>query len=658
MNQKFKIKIVAVLATLTGSCLSNCHAMQDGSAMDKMPTQGHVQTAVPASGGMFGAVKAALPPNQVHSQRFVPPVITSDHMKVKPKHSMMPPIVSSANRSRSNSMPPIVSSAEATTIPPIVSSTQGSKTRVQTAVAETTQTVKAAAKKPLQMMPAIKSTVDATANATAKTFNNSSMLSPISAAEVKTNEPLVAQATTAPLDSSVDANVSPVAQWQQYQQRTPSGSAGRVSNGGVPILPASSMKARNLNVPIVKGRAADTMVAPSIRPGSQMVSPAPSFDQSYLSAEMPVPNYAGTSTPAYFDAPPMEAPVISSSSNCGCGGAGCSSCGTTSNCAGCGGSGCSTCGDAVSGCNSCGPGGCFDPNSIAEQMGLFGSVPNARRYMHIEGLYINRTDGDIVNSNFGGLGNFNGNAGWRITFGRRSDVTRGNEFSYMGTSSLEDSITRNDAAGRLSALWNVSPFFGGGELSPFTNSVSQTESKETKLHSLEFNRVRWGWDVLKTFIGVRYIHVGDEYQFNSTNNIGEQGEFSMDIENNLIGIHIGEELFYDIGYRTSFSASGKLGLYGNISQADTVLAKDGVRILNANDDNGNVAGSLDFNLTAHYQINQRARLKAGYNAMWLGNVSSVSDNIPTTISPFTGSGVSDTDDMFFHGISIGLEFYR
>jgi hypothetical protein len=100
-------------------------------------------------------------------------------MKVKPKHSMMPPIVSSANRSRSNSMPPIVSSAEATTIPPIVSSTQGSKTRVQTAVAETTQTVKAAAKKPLQMMPAIKSTVDATANATAKTFNNSSMLSPI-----------------------------------------------------------------------------------------------------------------------------------------------------------------------------------------------------------------------------------------------------------------------------------------------------------------------------------------------------------------------------------------------------------------------------------------------------------------------------------------------
>ena len=615
MNQKFKIKIVAILATLTGSCLSNCQAMQNEYAKENVPKNGHVQSVAPASGGMFGAVKAAVPPEESQSKRFLPPIITSDHMKVKPRNGMMPPIVSSASLKHSKSIP-IVSSSE----------------RVQ-----------AAATPP-----------------SAKPKNYSSMLVPIETSESQTDEPLIAQATSAPIDSAMDKNVSPVAQWQQYQQRTPGRLTNAVSNSGVPILPARSMKPRNSQVPIVSGRiAADSMAAPMIGPGSQMVTPAPSFQQSYMPADMPIPAYGGSTTPAYFNAPPMEAPVISSPMGCGCGGSGCSACGTSSNnCAGCGGSGCSACGDSVSPCNSCGPGGCFDENSISGQMGLFGSVPNARRYMHIEGLYISRTDGDIVNSNFGGLGNFNGNAGWRVTFGSRSDVTRGNEFSYLGTSSLEDSITRNDPAGRLSALWSVSPFFSGGELSPFTNSVSQTESKETKLHSIEFNRVRWGWDVIKTFVGFRVIHVGDEYRFNSTNNVGEQGEFSMDIENNLIGFHVGEELFYDIGYRTSFSAAGKLGLYGNVSQADTVLSKDGIQILNANDDNGTVSGSIDFNLSAHYQINQRARLKAGYNALWLGNVSSVSDNIPSTISPFTGSGVSDTDDMFFHGISIGLEFYR
>ncbi len=136
------------------------------------------------------------------------------------------------------------------------------------------------------------------------------------------------------------------------------------------------------------------------------------------------------------------------------------------------------------------------------------------------------------------------------------------------------------------------------------------------------------------------------------------GLFEMNTHNNLIGPHIGGELFYDVGYRMSWSLVSKAGAYANFNKVDTRYRNDGVQFLDVEDNNGTFSTSLELNLIGHYQLSQRARFRFGYNALWLGDVASVSDNLSTVLSPTTGADTSDSDDMFFHGVSLGFEIYR
>ena len=327
--------------------------------------------------------------------------------------------------------------------------------------------------------------------------------------------------------------------------------------------------------------------------------------------------------------------------------------------------GCGDCG--TNGCNSCGPGGCYNPNQINCDYGTYGSVSAARRYAYLEVLYLTREDGDISNSNFNPLGEFDFDPAWRDTLGQRSDMTSGREISYFGTAGIEADQITNDDQNRLDAL-----FIPDGQalltsdLSAFFNASQHVQFKETSVHSLEYNRVRWGWDVLKSFIGWRYIYVDDEFQLNSTaptfDAFGvpttESGEFRIDTVNHLLGGHIGAELFYDIGYRFSISGVSKFGVYANINEVDNFLQNDGTTLLDTEDNNATISTTYEFQLLGHYQIRQTARLRAGYNALFLGNLATTEENFSPFVSPFTGFDGSDDDDAFIHGFTFGLEIYR
>ncbi|MFT7632247.1 MAG: hypothetical protein ACI87E_003299 [Mariniblastus sp.] len=409
------------------------------------------------------------------------------------------------------------------------------------------------------------------------------------------------------------------------------------------------------------------MVVPSIIQASSSPVPSPpivgSQDQLTLPSELNFTidrsqirdgNAAVSIDPTYFSAPPSEAPVIANSV-----GSGCSSCG---------GQGCSSCGMSsgnISGCTSCGTGGCFDDGSVANQFGSCGSVYTARRYMIAEALYFNRDDGSIVNSNFGGLNSFDANLGWRFTFGTRNDATNGQEFTYFGTTEMEQTATRIDAGARINSGFIAVGGLGDANLSAFSDATLQTESKDTTIHSLEFNRVKWGWDVVKTFVGIRYINVDDNYRmFSQSSTIPlaanrlHDGTFEMNTQNHMIGPHVGGELFYDIGNRLSWSLASKAGVYANFNNVDTTLINDGSQFLNVEDENATLSTSLELGLVGHYQLSKQARFRFGYTALWLGEVASVSDNLSPFVSPATGTNTSDSDDMFFHGVSFGFEIFR
>ena len=212
------------------------------------------------------------------------------------------------------------------------------------------------------------------------------------------------------------------------------------------------------------------------------------------------------------------------------------------------------------------------------------------------------------------------------------------------------------------------------DIPSFFNATEQSQSKESYFHSLEFNKVKWGWDVIKSYVGLRYIFFDDEHTLFSQNaaNIGpdgsldlpQTGEFRIGTTNNLIGPQIGGELYYDVGYRVSLSGFSRLGAYVNFSELNETLDNNGVRFVDTEDTNTTVSYTYEIGLSAKYRLTSQSQFRLGYNLYFWDRLATVSDNIvnqgfgiPTGPS-FFGAGTSDSDSVFISGLSVGFEFYR
>ena len=371
--------------------------------------------------------------------------------------------------------------------------------------------------------------------------------------------------------------------------------------------------------------------------------------ESVVSGALPT---ATSPRETYFEPVAQQAPVFG----------GCATCGSLGGNCGCGASH----GAGVGSCASCGDGGCFDPAAVEEQFNASGANAYARRYLIAEALYFNRTDGTISNSNFGTLSNFDAAGGARVTVGRRTDSTRGTEFQYSGIDSVEETQQIFSPGGLANASFVPSGGLNFGNLQSFFNATEQTQSTETYFHSLEFNRVKWGWDVIKSYVGVRYLYVDDEYSLFSQSGppfAQQNGSFETAAVNHLIGPIIGGELYYDVGYRWSLSGVSRAGAYLNINRFDTHLTNDNIEFIDAEDDSTTIAFSYEFGINAKYRVNNRSQFRIGYNILFLDNVSTVSNNLTNEgggipISPTFGTSTSDSGDIFFHGLSLGFEIYR
>lgn len=322
------------------------------------------------------------------------------------------------------------------------------------------------------------------------------------------------------------------------------------------------------------------------------------------------------------------------------------------------------------GCSSCGPSGCYDPAMVQSQNGCCGAVVNAGYYFFADALFWTRGDGDVQLSTFFGLNDFNFVGGGRFTLGYRENATQGRELTYFGIGNLDEEETQTSAGG-------LQPTFGiaGGLSLPtgFVNANLHTQTKETQVHSLEYNRIRWGWELLKSFVGVRYIYFDDSVSFFGTSsNAGNPNAlFTQNSVNNLFGVHGGWELFYDVGFRTSASFSSKFGAYVNSADVDTNVFNFGSQILDQEVDDAAIASTIEFNLMTHFQLSPRSRFRAGYDVLLGWGLFTVENNIPrdafipgvgpgtVPLTPLTGTELNTNNGpVVFHGPSIGFEIFR
>ena len=139
--------------------------------------------------------------------------------------------------------------------------------------------------------------------------------------------------------------------------------------------------------------------------------------------------------------------------------------------------------------------------------------------------------------------------------------------------------------------------------SPFLVEDVQSQNKESDLYSVEFNRTNFGWDVVKTFVGLKFIRFVDSYRILSTDAIAANNSFaSLDAVNNLFGAHLGGELFYDLGFRWSGSVKGSWGLYANFSDFDSTNGLATGPLLSTESNQFSISTAAELNFLAHYQI--------------------------------------------------------
>ncbi len=329
--------------------------------------------------------------------------------------------------------------------------------------------------------------------------------------------------------------------------------------------------------------------------------------------------------------------------------------GAGGDCPNCGGTGCSECGMlAGPWSNSVGN----NYQDFDQRFDCCGFVPGASEYAILDLLYWTRNQGGIVGTNFGGVRGYDYDFGGRVTLGQRPDRIHGREFTYFGILPLEQQTTQASGAANINARFIPLDGLGVFETSAFFNAVETTQRTETEFHSVAFDRTRYGWDIVKTNIGLRYIYVDDKYSLASENFLGHEGVMGISGRNHLFGGNIGLDLFYDVGQRVSFSWFGKLGGYLNANRTSLDFTNRGVQYIANRDSSAQFAASIDLGVNAHYHINNNARFRLGYSGLWVTGVTTAGANYPQFLTPLAGLSADDESDVFFHGINFGIELFR
>ena len=328
--------------------------------------------------------------------------------------------------------------------------------------------------------------------------------------------------------------------------------------------------------------------------------------------------------------------------------------GSQGDCQHCGGAGCSHCG--LGGWNSLGNRSMLNLSGNCDN-GCFGLLPCAQNYFIADVLYWTRNGGNVVGTDFGGVYDYDWNFGTQITMGTRVDPLYGHELTYFGLFDLDAGHTDLSPAGDIDARFTPGGGLTFADTSAFFDAVETTQTANSSLSSFQVNRVRLGWDVVQSHLGLRYIRFDEDYLLQSRNLSGDTGTLSLDARNNLIGPEVGIKLFYDVGRRISFSTHWKLGGYLNAYRTSTFLQNNGVTRVNNSDSGTGFAASFDLGANAHIHLTQRLRLRGGYGILWLWDVASVTGNFPSSLTPASGTSTNDSENAIFHGTNVGFEYY-
>lgn len=276
-----------------------------------------------------------------------------------------------------------------------------------------------------------------------------------------------------------------------------------------------------------------------------------------------------------------------------------------------------------------------------------------RYYASAEALYFRREhDERFTLSQSTRLEPFDYEWGGRVTVGRLLDCVNGYEFSYAGPFEWEREriITGTNLQSKLSAV-----DLPASVISTFDDATFHSMRYQARLNSFEANRRWWAWDIFSTLIGIRVVDYRENFGFASTNPITGNGLYLDEVRNFMVGPQVGGEFMKPLGLRTLVGVKGKGAVFANFDRNQLLLQNAGTTIIDAVDNDIDVAGLIEFGANVKYSITPSIRVMAGYDVWYLPGVATIPGQNLRFITPNTGAKVGADDELLIHGASFGAQ---
>lgn len=287
----------------------------------------------------------------------------------------------------------------------------------------------------------------------------------------------------------------------------------------------------------------------------------------------------------------------------------------------------------------------------------YGTISGASSYLTTELLYMARDGGNFTASYAPQQESYGFEPGVRMTLGNRFDSIEGREFglTLMETMTSHTSVT--SPTNSLFSWLQPGSGYNAANLTSLNNASFHHSFSKSHYYAGEYNRVNWNWDVMSTFIGLRYTGMDELYALHSVGTTG-LGAYRLRARNHMVGPQVGGTLHYDIGRKLSFSLGAKIAVYANFYQTDTEFANESVRLMDVKDSRADLAWGSELGCFAHYSLSPRARIRGGYELWFYDRVATSEGQVTGFVSPFSGAIARNEDESLFYGFSLGLELFR
>ncbi|WP_442506648.1 BBP7 family outer membrane beta-barrel protein [Novipirellula sp. SH528] len=177
-------------------------------------------------------------------------------------------------------------------------------------------------------------------------------------------------------------------------------------------------------------------------------------------------------------------------------------------------------------------------------------------------------------------------------------------------------------------------------------------SYTSALHNSEFNLRHSCFESLDLLIGFRYMELNER---GSAGLVNAAIPFNYDasIANRLYGGQLGVQALLFKADRISLDAIMKAGVYGNhASQSSSVATNAATLTARGSDDPTSFIGEIG--LTGKAWLTDNLAVRSGYQLLWVENVALATEQLAVT-DFFSGTGVTASGNVFYHGAFVGME---